>query len=142
MAIATSVANTYCGGMALPMQDDSDFGEELSWTLGDRLAKARAQRKLKQEDMARLLGLGRHTIMRYERDETTPSLAVIRAWASVTRIKLRELLPDVDEDGVTTCYYPNGGFPMSLDGVVYARCVDSLKELEPKGAARPIQRVA
>ena len=59
-----------------------------SWTLGDRLAKARHFAGMNQTELAEALGIGRASITRYEDDRHTPSRAVMIAWASVTNVPL------------------------------------------------------
>jgi transcriptional regulator with XRE-family HTH domain len=58
-----------------------DAGVIPSWTLGDRLKKAREFAGLKQPLLASELGIARSSITNYETDRTTPSKAVIMAWA-------------------------------------------------------------
>lgn len=58
-----------------------------TWTLGDRLRKAREGTDLSQDEFARLLGGGtRSTVARYEGDVTKPKLLVVREWARLTGV--------------------------------------------------------
>lgn len=54
----------------------------LSWTLGDRLAKARRHARLTTTEMADELGLGRYTIHNYESDRTRPNKGTLMLWAT------------------------------------------------------------
>lgn len=59
-----------------------------TWTLGDRLVKARNVAGLKQAEMAARLGIGRRSITRYEEGVAIPKRAIILAWSSVTGVPL------------------------------------------------------
>lgn len=52
-----------------------------TFTLGDRLRKAREHAGLEQAQLAQLLGLSRQSVSNYERDLRTPNAAVILAWS-------------------------------------------------------------
>jgi transcriptional regulator with XRE-family HTH domain len=59
-----------------------------TWTLGDRLAKAREHAGLSIEEMADVLVRDRSTIGRYENDRNRPPRRVLRRWAEVTGVPL------------------------------------------------------
>ena len=61
-------------------------GRVPEWTMGDRLAKARTQAGMSQDDMARALYRARRTIYSWEHDETRPSKLHLLRWAEVTGI--------------------------------------------------------
>ena len=63
----------------------------LTFTLGNRLAKARKAAGLTQEQMAERLGLGSRSIARYEGDRVTPYEAIVIAWSVVTGAPLEWL---------------------------------------------------
>lgn len=71
--------------MALPI-------ETLTWTLGDRLAKARRHVGLEQAEMAKRLGVSRALVSKWERDGTEPSVTQARRWAEECGITMEELL--------------------------------------------------
>lgn len=56
----------------------------LTFTLGNRLAKARKAAGLTQEQIGERLGLGARSIARYENDHATPYEAIVIAWSVVT----------------------------------------------------------
>ena len=63
----------------------------LEWTIGDRMRKAREHARLSQAQMARDIGVGRTSIVRYETDDTDgdrypPSRPVVRAWSFRTGV--------------------------------------------------------
>lgn len=60
--------------------------EVPKWTLGDRLTKARTAAGLDQAVLAQRLGIGRRSLIRYERDEHRPSAAIVIAWAHLTGV--------------------------------------------------------
>lgn len=52
-----------------------------TWTLGDRLAKARRAAKHSVADAVEYFEISAKTVNNYERDRTTPSRAVVLQWA-------------------------------------------------------------
>lgn len=84
IASARVACNAYCMSI-----------EQLTFTLGDRLRKAREVAGISSAEMAEHLGVHRNTIGNFEHDHQEPKLAYIRAWASVTGAPLTWLL-DLD----------------------------------------------
>lgn len=66
-----------------------------TWTLGDRLRKARDFADISSTDMAERLGVSRNTITNYENDHTRPSLLAVRAYANETGVDVEWLMGDV-----------------------------------------------
>lgn len=66
-----------------------------TWTLGDRLRKARTCAGLTQVEMAHAMQLSTRTIANYEGDETTPRHWTIVGWARVTHVPEEWLLTGV-----------------------------------------------
>ncbi len=62
-----------------------------SWTLGDRLRKARESRGLSQSELAEATGISRRSISTYETDETGPRRPQLIAWAMATGVALEWL---------------------------------------------------
>lgn len=52
-----------------------------TWTLGDRMRKAREHAGLKQTELAAEIGIGRSSIINYESDRAQPPRPVLVAWA-------------------------------------------------------------
>lgn len=55
-----------------------------SWTLGDRLRKAREHAGMEQGELAERIGISRGTVSNYELNRGTrpPKVVVLRAWAN------------------------------------------------------------
>lgn len=66
----------------------------LKRTLGERLAKSRRVNAWSQQDMADKLGIGRRSIIRYEDDQSIPSIAVLIAWANVCDVPYTWLIDE------------------------------------------------
>ena len=61
-----------------------------TWTLGDRLRKAREFAGLEQGELAVRIGVSRGTVSNYElnRGQRPPKRLVVRAWAEITGVPL------------------------------------------------------
>lgn len=57
-----------------------------TWTLGDKLHKARKDAGLQTSDMAALLKCSRNTITNWEAGRTAPNPATITLWAQITGV--------------------------------------------------------
>lgn len=70
--------------------------EEIpTWTLGERLQKARVWAGIKKaDDMAALFFRHKNTISNWETDKTRPSTRVLAKWSEVTGVPLWWLLGD------------------------------------------------
>lgn len=62
-----------------------------TWTLADRLRKAREHAGLEQAELAERMGVGRNTVSNYERAAHEPREIVLRAWAAATGVPLEWL---------------------------------------------------
>jgi transcriptional regulator with XRE-family HTH domain len=62
--------------------------------IGERLRRLREQRALRQEDLARLAGIGKNTVNRLEKNHTEPHMTTIRKLADALGVEPRELLDD------------------------------------------------
>ncbi len=74
------------------MMDMSDTLQAPSWTLGDRLSKARRHAGIGSEEMAVKLGISRTTVSNYESGRTDPTIGMIRGWADVCQVPLEWLI--------------------------------------------------
>jgi ribosome-binding protein aMBF1 (putative translation factor) len=79
-----------------------------SFTMADRLKKAREVTGLEQVEFADRAGIGRSTVINYERGHTVPRPVYLRAWADASGVDLHWLetgeAPDVDA-GASNVYY-------------------------------------
>lgn len=77
-----------------------------TWTIGERLGKAREWVDMKQDEMADALDVGRRSVIRYE-SSATPPRKIILAYASVTGIPLWWLQGyDSEDDAVRSrCFW-------------------------------------
>jgi transcriptional regulator with XRE-family HTH domain len=67
-----------------------------SWSVGDRLRKAREAAGLEQRQLAEAAGISRATISNAERGVGTPHLNTLQRWATVTGVPVAWLLGEVD----------------------------------------------
>lgn len=67
-----------------------------NWTLGDRLAKARAFADISRPEMAHRMGVSPQSISNYETGQRTPRISQIVKWARLTHVPLDWLLQDLD----------------------------------------------
>lgn len=58
--------------------------EDLAWTLGDKLAKARRVAGLDQDDMSAAVGVSRALVSKWERDCSQPRVGQLVKWADTT----------------------------------------------------------
>ena len=56
-------------------------GDVPSWSLGDRLRKAREHAHLSQAALAKTIGVARASIINYEAGRTEPNRPVLLSWA-------------------------------------------------------------
>lgn len=63
-----------------------------TWTLGDRLAKARRFANLEQADMALALGISRALVSKFERDQSEPRIGQLRKWAETTGVSVEWMM--------------------------------------------------
>lgn len=83
------------------------------WTLGERLAKARRDAKLTQEELAVKMQLSTNTITNYETGVTKPRHITLMAWSTFTDTDLDWLVvgdgPQGGEEAPVTMGYPHSG---------------------------------
>jgi len=78
-----------------------------TWSVSDRLVKARNFADLTQEEMARRLGIGKRTIVRHERDDTPP-LSFVYSYAAATGVSVEWLLGHDEADLRSRCFRESG----------------------------------
>jgi transcriptional regulator with XRE-family HTH domain len=72
-----------------------------TWTLGDRLRKARDSAGFTQTELANYLGLARNTVANYETDHREPSARTVADWAVICDVPVEWLLT---QDPITARY--------------------------------------
>lgn len=78
-----------------PMQDinvASDTRVRPSWTLGDRIRKARSEAGMSQADLADALGVNPKTVARWEAGHTQPTLEDLDRTSDATNVDARWLV--------------------------------------------------
>ena len=63
---------------------DKHESEAMTWTLGDRLRKARRVAGFSTEEMGKRVGVSRQAINSYELDARSPKLPTLLKWAEET----------------------------------------------------------
>jgi len=58
------------------------MGEQVVWTLADRLIKARKMADLTQQEIADWCGISLRSVVNYEKSKGKPNRAVKMAWAA------------------------------------------------------------
>jgi transcriptional regulator with XRE-family HTH domain len=71
-----------------------------TWTLGDRLRKAREFAGMEQDELARRIGISRGTVSNYElgRGVRPPKVVVLRAWAQECGVPYSWLVDSADTE--------------------------------------------
>lgn len=70
------------------MSIDADLGFIPSFTVGDRLRKAREHTGLSHSEFADEIGVSRNTVTNYERGHVSPRAIVLKMWAMRTGVPL------------------------------------------------------
>jgi transcriptional regulator with XRE-family HTH domain len=60
--------------------------------IGERLRRLREERALRQEDLAKLAGIGQNTVNRIEKNRTEPHMTTIRKLADALEVDAGELV--------------------------------------------------
>jgi len=60
--------------------------------IGERLRRLREERALRQEDLAKLAGIGKNTVNRIEKNRTEPHMTTIRKLADALKVDPAELV--------------------------------------------------
>lgn len=99
--------------MMAPMSTTAAESAIPVWTIGDRLGKAREWAELTQQQIADTLGVGRRSIVRYERSESPPR-SIILAYQAVTGVPAWWILGEEPTD------------PADIEGYPLRSCVTEL----------------
>lgn len=58
----------------------------LTWTLGDKIAKARRYAGLEQDELGAAVGVSRALVSKWERDKSEPTISQVRLVAQATGV--------------------------------------------------------
>lgn len=84
-----------------------------TWTLGDRLAKARDDAGISQLEMSRRLNVARNTVSNWENDHVAVTKATMIAYASITRAPLWWIEGTDPEDEATAITWYTAPLPLA-----------------------------
>lgn len=79
-----------------------------TWTLGDRIARARRHARLEQVDLAATMGVSRQMVSKWERDEREPKPSQVERIAEATRVSYGWL---VGADPRSRCFISPAALP-------------------------------
>ena len=123
---------------------------------GERIKSARIKRNLTQMELGLKLGVTGVTIMRYEKDQRTPSVEILLRIAEVLNVAPEYLFGIVDEDGFLTSDlfadpddfellkmlgYDDPAIRNATLPDVQTKLPDSFYSLNPEGQQKAIERV-
>lgn len=80
------------------MSIDANTGNAPTWTVGDRLRKAREVAGYSQLDLAERVGIGRRSVTNYESGTQTPKRPVLVSWALATGVPLPWILTGIESE--------------------------------------------
>lgn len=86
--------DAYSGGHSMSGTAIHITGTIPPWTMTDRLRKAREMAGLNQEELAEEIGIGRRSVVVYEKGEQSPPRPVLVSWALRTGVDLAWLIGD------------------------------------------------
>lgn len=75
---------------------DKKNNEKISLTTGDIIREMRKKYKLSQEELAKLCGLNRNSIYKYEKNETLPKLEQLSKIAEVFNLDLKNFIDVIE----------------------------------------------
>jgi transcriptional regulator with XRE-family HTH domain len=85
-----------------------------TFTLGDRLAKARDTAGIKSQDMAKLLDVSRTTITNYESGRTVPTVTTVQRWSEITGVPASWIIDEPEEPVRSRCFRTTDGVQLRL----------------------------
>ena len=74
-------------------------------TFGKRLRHIRKEHKMTQEDFAKLLGTSKQILSRYEREDRSPRIEVVRKYAEALKVSADYLLGDEEAEAVSSMFW-------------------------------------
>ena len=69
----------------------------MNVTLGKRISNLRREKKLKQDDLAELLGISSQAVSKWENDQTCPDISLLPNLAKILGVSVDELLTGKNE---------------------------------------------
>lgn len=81
-----------------------DIGVEYT-TFGKRLRQIRKERKMTQEAFAKMLGTSKQILSRYEREDRSPRIEVVRKYAEALKVSADYLLGDEEAEAVSAMFW-------------------------------------
>lgn len=81
-----------------------DVGVEYT-TFGKRLRQIRKERNLTQDEFAQMLGTSKQILSRYEREERSPRIDLVRKYAEKLKVSVDYLLGDEEAEAVSTMFW-------------------------------------
>ena len=81
-----------------------DVGVEYT-TFGKRLRQIRKERNLTQDEFAKMLGTSKQILSRYEREERSPRIDLVRKYAEKLKVSVDYLLGDEEAEAVSTMFW-------------------------------------
>ena len=85
-------------------EDLHDVSVEYT-TFGKRLRHIRKERGMTQEDFAKLLGTSKQILSRYEREDRSPRIEVVRKYAEALKVSADYLLGDDEAEAVSSMFW-------------------------------------
>lgn len=81
-----------------------DVGVEYT-TFGKRLRQIRKDRNLTQDEFAQMLDTSKQILSRYEREERSPRIDLVRKYAEKLKVSVDYLLGDEEAEAVSTMFW-------------------------------------
>jgi predicted transcriptional regulator len=75
-----------------------------TWTIGDRMHKARRSSRIGSAEMADRIGATRATVSNYENGRTEPPIKVIQRWSEATGVPITWLIEGDDPEIRNRCF--------------------------------------
>jgi transcriptional regulator with XRE-family HTH domain len=86
------------------MSIQPEAGAVPTWTLADRLRKAREHAGLKQSELAGRIGIARSSVVNYEAGRYVPSRPVVLSWALCAGVDYKWLAGNPDTGNASPVY--------------------------------------
>lgn len=74
-------------------------------TFGKRLRHIRKERNMTQDEFAKLLGTSKQILSRYEREDRSPRIEVVRKYAEALKVSADYLLGDEEAEAVSSMFW-------------------------------------